>query len=173
MSARRRYAAVALIGAALLGVALATHREESRDPGLAAELPALAPQPQAAPSAELATARELPGLPLRRVLASQSEVRAAVAAANAATRDDAAALRATALGAVDPTVAGRALRALGRLGLVAGDAELGALYDDPRPRVRQELVYALAQSGDPRAQALLERARASDDATLRQLATAR
>ncbi len=163
-------AALALLGAALLVVALASRREELRGACLVAEAPAL--ELRSAPSAERAAPRELPGLPLRRALVSQSEVRAVVAAASRATSADAEALRTAALTAIDPTVAGRALRALGRLGLVAGDAELGALLDDPRPRVRQELVHALAQSGDPRAEALLQRARASSDATLRQLAVA-
>ncbi len=131
-----------------------------------------APTPEngIAPAAAPPVAQAFAGLPVDRPLASQAEVRSAVFAARAATRTDAARLRETALRATDPTVAGLAIRALGRLGLCVDDGALFALFDDPRPRVRQELVHALAQSGDPRAELVLRKARESSDPTLRALA---
>jgi HEAT repeat protein len=69
----------------------------------------------------------------------------------------------------DPLVAGNALRALGRL-QAACKQELFALIDDPRERVRQELVVALGESADRAATDALVHALASPDATLRRLA---
>ncbi len=69
----------------------------------------------------------------------------------AADHDDVDALRDAATRSADPLVAGNAMRALGRLGEFAGDAELEALLADDRQRVRQEAVIALGKSGSPAA----------------------
>ena len=116
------------------------------------------------------TSRSPDALPTARPLASQAEVRAAVFAARAAAPADRSGLRDAALHAVDPTVAGAALRALGRLGLVAADAELLALADDPRPRIRQELLLALAAVDAPGTGSLLTRALDDPDASVAALA---
>ncbi|MBK8978267.1 MAG: HEAT repeat domain-containing protein [Planctomycetes bacterium] len=138
-------------------------REPLRSSGITASRE---PERQPAFSARLA------GLPVDRPLASQREVRAAVAAGRAATPCDAEALTAIALGAIDPTVAGVALRALGRLGRCADDPALLALAADPRPRVRQELVLAVRDSPLPAARAVVERARCDPDPGVRALACA-
>lgn len=82
---------------------------------------------------------------------------------------DAAALRRAALRAPDPLVAGNAVRALGRL-RAEFDPELLALLDDPRPRMRQELVLALGECRREVAVASLERVLTGSDAQLRLLA---
>ncbi|HZN37766.1 MAG TPA: HEAT repeat domain-containing protein [Planctomycetota bacterium] len=78
-------------------------------------------------------------------------------------------LRRVALSAGDPLIAGNALRALGRLQLVACDRQLCALLADPRPRVRQEAVIAMGRSGEPTAVAAIAPL-LQDDPTLRSLA---
>jgi len=78
---------------------------------------------------------------------TQEGVRELVRFCRAATSEHVPELRSVALSSGDPLVAGNALRALGRLHAVARDPELIALVDDERPRVRQELVFALGESG--------------------------
>jgi HEAT repeat protein len=112
--------------------------------------------------------RELEDLPS---ISTPAELRAFVRALEAAGPQDAPRLRRIALVAADPLVAGNALRALGRLDLVAADPELLRMLDDPRPRLRQEVVRALACSADPGARARLdELARSAEDPELRALA---
>lgn len=87
---------------------------------------------------------------------TSADVRALIAFCDAATALDTPDLRHAALEASNPLVAGNAVRALGRLGLVeARDAELVALLRDERPRLRQEIIVALGKSGDPAAVVLL------------------
>lgn len=70
----------------------------------------------------------------------------------------------------DGLVAGNAVKALGRLGLLSGDVELlDALGDDAPPRVRQEIVVALVSASDAEAQARLA-AITAEDAALADLA---
>lgn len=85
-------------------------------------------------------------------LAARAQMRDYVGACRAATHDDAAQLRQIALTHPDPLVAGNAIAALARLDRVAGDRELLALMADARPRVRQELLWALGQDEAGRAQ---------------------
>jgi hypothetical protein len=98
-----------------------------------------------------------------------AEVREVVQAARTAPRSAAASLRDRALTSPDPLVVGNALRALGAQNLVVRDPALVSLLDDRRPRVRQEVVIALGQSGDPAAVELLAPRLASDDDMLRSL----
>lgn len=77
-----------------------------------------------------------------------ADVRRIVEFCRHAGHDDIALMRRLALGSPDPLTAGNAIRALARLGAVAGDLELTALLEDPRLRVRQEVVVALGRSGD-------------------------
>ncbi len=76
-----------------------------------------------------------------------AEVRTVTRFCRAAQQSDVDALRYAATRSPDPLVVGNALRALGRLGAFAGDAELEALLTDERQRVRQEAVIALGYSG--------------------------
>lgn len=79
-------------------------------------------------------------------------------------------LRRVALSSPDPLVTGNALRALGRLGAVRpSDPELAGLLDDPRPRVRQEVVIALGESADPASVDLLAPLLRAEPASLRPL----
>lgn len=68
----------------------------------------------------------------------------------AAGRADRPALRELALSDRDPMIVAHALQALARVGgeSIARDPVLVALLDDPRPRVRQELVRTLGRGGD-------------------------
>jgi HEAT repeat protein len=109
-----------------------------------------------------------PGLLLAAT--TPEEVRAVVRLAREAKLEDVPALRRAALESPDPLVAGNAIAALGRLGKVAGDAELLALFDDPRPRLAQELVAALGRSGDASAVPRLAAVLRERDETLRSLA---
>lgn len=79
-------------------------------------------------------------------------------------------LRRVALGSSDPLVAGNAVRALGRLGAVAGEVDLLRLLSDRRPRVRQEIVMALGASGDPRVLDDLAPMLVAEDPSIRTLA---
>lgn len=101
---------------------------------------------------------------------SDGDLRVFLREVKAAGREDEDDLRHLALHSKDPLVAGNAIRALGRLGLVAGDEEWTALLDDPRMRVRQEIVRALGQSKDPRVAAVLHRMSNGNDPTLRTIA---
>jgi HEAT repeat protein len=76
-----------------------------------------------------------------------ADVRTVTRFCRKAGEGDVAALRYAATKSDDPLVVGNALRALGRLGAFAGDAELEALLTDERQRVRQEAVIALGYSG--------------------------
>ena len=77
------------------------------------------------------------------------DVRELVHFCREATSEHVLELRSVALSSDDPLVVGNALRALGRLHAVAKDPELIALVGDERPRVRQEVVVALGNSGYP------------------------
>jgi HEAT repeat protein len=79
-------------------------------------------------------------------------------------------LRRVALKSTDPLVAGNAVRALGRLKMVAGDEELVGLLIDERPRVRQEIIVALGKSGWRASVPRLARLVRDDDRTVRLLA---
>lgn len=81
-------------------------------------------------------------------------------------------LRRLALTVADVIVASEAIEALGRLGALAADAELLALADDPRPRVRQAVVLGLGHPGTDRGIELLRRIAVGTDADLRPLAIA-
>jgi hypothetical protein len=86
------------------------------------------------------------GLLLRYVTTPQ-EMRAVVTFCRHAKPADASRLRKVALASTDPLVAGNAIRALGRLKMVAGDESILTLLADERPRVRQEVIVALGKSG--------------------------
>ena len=77
--------------------------------------------------------------------ASAAEVRAVKRWTDHAERSDGDELLASALSAEDPLVVGNAMRALARLGRFDDERLLG-LIDDPRPRVRQELILALGDA---------------------------
>ena len=107
---------------------------------------------QAVPATPRSSAREeriAPSFP--PVATTPAELRQVVHACRAAGPEAVHELQSAALSSPDPLVVGNALRALGRLGAVSGDAELEALLSDPRRRVRQELVLALGRSRDPAA----------------------
>lgn len=87
-----------------------------------------------------------------------------------ATAADLGALRELALGDADPAVVGKALAAMGRLQALAGDEQVAALLQDPRPRVRQDYVLALGLAADPLAIPRLQRIASGADAELRPLA---
>jgi len=108
--------------------------------------------------------------PLPVQVLSQKDVHAVVEQTRNMDASGIPALRDAALRAQDISVASNAIRALSRLGAIAGDAELQALVDDDRPRVRHEAVIALGQSGDASAVGLLTPLLESQDATLRNLA---
>jgi HEAT repeat protein len=98
-----------------------------------------------------------------------AEVRAVRRYCRSAEHDDVDTLRHAATQSSDPLVAGNAMRALGRLGAFAGDAELEAMLADERQRVRQEAVIALGQSGSPSAVERLLPLLEEDDPMLRPL----
>jgi hypothetical protein len=100
----------------------------------------------------------------------QRDVRAMVEFCDTATVGDVPALRDVALTAQSPLAAGNAVRALGRLHAVAKDADLVKLLDDPRVRVRDELILALGESRDTSAIELLEPLVRAQDEHLRVLA---
>lgn len=102
--------------------------------------------------------------------ATQEEVRQVVTFCDLATRADIAALREAALTAQDPLVAGNAVRALGRLRVVARDPQLAALVHDPRSRVRDETIIALGECGDRAASDTLATLAADPDPKVRVLA---
>ncbi|MCA8975644.1 MAG: HEAT repeat domain-containing protein [Planctomycetes bacterium] len=99
-----------------------------------------------------------------------AEVREVLRLTVAATAHAAPALRAAALQATDPLVAGAAGRALGRLRRFSADRELLALTADPRLRVRQDAVIACGLDGDVAAVPHLERVLAAADPRMRPLA---
>lgn len=107
-------------------------------------------------------------------VSTPSGLRAWVARCRNPSSSDLLVFRTQALHDDDPLVAGNAIAALGRLGAVWGDDELLELLDDPRPRVRQQLIVALSQCGNADALRWLERAasRAPDCAGLAQWAAA-
>jgi len=125
--------------------------------GTPREAPALEPEPDAL-QAELF------------VVTAPAEVRQFVAFAASAGHDQVPYLRRHALESESPLVVGNSIRALGRLGAVIRDEQLLGMLADPRLRVRQELVRALGESGDPRAVPPLAKVLQSEDENLRTLA---
>ena len=109
------------------------------------------------------------GAPLLATTTSR-DVRQVVVFCREARAKDEPRLRRMALESEDPLVAGNAIRALGRLGVLAGDPKLVRLIRDPRLRVRQETVRALGESKSRTAVGALEDVLAQDDAMLRPLA---
>lgn len=107
---------------------------------------------------------------LVREPATQREARAMVLFCDRAESPDVQELRDTALHATDPLAVSNALRALGRLGAMAGDVELAALLNDSRPRVRDETILALGESGGESSAALLRPLVRSEDPKTRTLA---
>ena len=89
-----------------------------------------------------------------RVPAAQADLQSLVAACRSADATDAARLRELAA-SPDPAVAGNAIAALGRLHEVHKDPALLQKLQDPRPRVRHEVIAALGGCGDPAAARLL------------------
>jgi HEAT repeat protein len=104
------------------------------------------------------------------VTATPEDVQRVVGFCTAAERSQLPGLRRAALESPDPLVVGNALRALGRLRAVAGDAELVALLDDPRARVRHETIVALGHSGEASAVPRLAPVLEGEDPAARQLA---
>lgn len=113
----------------------------------------LAPQGAAEPVAAVAP-RDVAGVAPLLVAATPADVRAVRRFCRDADTSDLVQLRSMAL-AADPLVAGNAIAALGRLRAVIEDAQLVELLHDPRQRIRQAVVVALGDSGDPRAVAML------------------
>lgn len=101
---------------------------------------------------------------------TEAQVRDIVKFADSATEKDLPELRRLALESPDPLVAGNAVRALGRLKAVIGDAGVLRLLDDHRERVRQEMVGALGASGSPDAIKLLAAVLDKREPTVRPLA---
>ena len=101
---------------------------------------------------------------------SPEEVREVVRQTRQASEEDIPALLKAALSSEDPLVAGNAIRALGRLKAVSKDKRLVALLEDPRKRVRQEIVVALGRSEDLRMVDPLLPLLSDEDETLRTLA---
>ncbi|MEW6744023.1 MAG: HEAT repeat domain-containing protein [Planctomycetota bacterium] len=95
-----------------------------------------------------------------------TDARAVVRFTESADHGDRDTLRRMALGSENPLVAGNAVRALGRLQAVVSDGALLALIEDPRPRVRQEVVRALGASGDRSAVPYLAQVMEETDAAL-------
>lgn len=101
---------------------------------------------------------------------TQADARSMIRFCDRASAGQRNALRETALQAKDPLAAANAVRALGRLGAVLGDAELVALLRDPRERVRDETILALGEGRDEAAVALLAPLAQGDDPKVRTLA---
>ena len=101
---------------------------------------------------------------------TQAEARATVRFCDRASAHHADALRETALRAGDPLAAANAVRALGRLRLVAQDREFLDLLGDPRPRVRHETILALGESRSEAAVPFLAPLLRGGDAKARTLA---
>ena len=106
-----------------------------------------------------------PVLPME--IETRADVRELRRAARTAGPEDVRALAEAALTAQDPLVAAHAVRALGRLGAVAGDPALRLLLHDPRGRVRQEVVRALGLERDRSAVPDLAELLGTADASLR------
>ena len=154
----------ALAGIAAVATAMLGHELLGASRGAATVAPVAAAQSSGEPAAAPTTAAvgmQPPG----SAHASMREWRRFCGSAD---RTAAAELRSAALTDADPLIAGNALRALGRLQLVACDPELRALLSDPRPRVRQEAVIAMGGCGDPTAVAAI--APLLQESTLRSLA---
>ncbi len=116
-----------------------------------------------------------PDVPAPDVLAwgelSRAEIRSFLDRTRSGTSADVPDLESLALSAPDAAVAANAIRALGRLGRVTVSGAVAKLLDDPRPRVRQEVVIALGRGGDRRAVGRLAPLLTPDaDTTLRALA---
>ena len=118
---------------------------------------------------ELASNAELDSLVDLHVTTPE-EVREVVRLLDAARVSDRAILTDIALRAQDALVCGNAIRALGRLEAFCSDAELLALMNDARMRVRQDAVVASGLDGGVESIPFLERVLQGEDATLRTLA---
>jgi HEAT repeat protein len=127
-------------------------------------LPAISPGRPSSPGAAFAVPGELPD-----EVTTPGELRNLARFVNESTREDVPGLRGLALHATDPLVAANALRGLSRLGAVADDAEILALVEDPRIRVRQEVIRALGESGSATALGTLIRQIDVEDPRLRLL----
>ena len=95
---------------------------------------------------------KLPLVRLQRALRppeSPAEVRSLLRATESARRGDVQTLRDAALCSEDPLLAGNAIRALARLDALHADEDLLTLIDDPRSRVRHELVRGLGMASRP------------------------
>ena len=167
MRATTRVLCVAVLvlgaGLALLGQP-AVHLVEPPDAPLPLTVSAAAVE---SPVARRLAPAALAGLALEP--GSQGDLHAWRAATQRADADAIAELRQVALTATHPAVVGACLVALGRLDAVVGDDALLALLDDPRLRVRQDVVTALGHSRDARALEVLAGAAAASDAALRPL----
>lgn len=104
-----------------------------------------------------------------RIASTPAEVREVLRRTKAAGPKDLPVLRDAALNAKDPLVVGNAVKALGRLGVFNGDADLLALTADDRLRVRQDAVMACGLDGGAAAVPYLERVLATGEASLRPL----
>lgn len=133
-----------------------------------------APLPETAggPAVESPVARRLAPAALAGLAlepGSQEDLHAWRAATQGVGAHAIAELRQVALTATHSAVVGACLSALGRLDAVVGDDALLGLLDDPRLRVRQDVVTALGHSRDARALEVLAGAAAASDAALRPL----
>lgn len=133
--------------------------------GSAAGVPAEGP----AAVSPLATGAVTPVELVHMAATTPAGVRDVLRITRSATSSDRAALRDAALHAFDPLVAGNAAKALGRLREFSADADLLALIEDPRPRVRQDAVKACGLDGGAAATPGLQRALATGDPNLRPL----
>jgi len=122
--------------------------------------------PNSPPKRAVGTERIAPAMVINTPQRMRAAIRYCQNAPSAAIPE----LRRLALSARDPLLAGNAVRALGRLGVVANDQHLVALIRDPRLRMRQEAVVALGVDGDPTAVEPLASILAGTDATIRPLA---
>jgi HEAT repeat protein len=164
--AARRWGLAGLVGLAGLACATVTWR--------AALPPVRYAAPPPAADAILSSAAELsveasPVPPFAPQVTTHAAMRAVIADLQRAGAERVPELLDLACTARDPVLAGNALRALGRL-RAAWRPQVFALCADARPRVRQEAVVALGESGDPRATPALAALLLADDVTLRLLA---
>lgn len=136
---------------------------ETRGPAVAIQIPA------AVFSGAPGGSSRVVGFPVMKAT-SPEEVREVVRHTRQAKEEDIPALLQAALSSEDPLVAGNAIRALGRLKAFSQDTRLVALLNDPRKRIRQEIVVALGRSQDQRTVDSLLPLLSDEDETLKTLA---